>query len=132
MLSTSAFNALLKTVEEPPALRGIHLRHHGNPQGAGHHPLAVASSSPSGCSPRDEIRDRLVEVATELNLETDDEALIWIAKEADGSLRDAYTTFDQVASFAGERRISIDAIRDTIGALSMEELNRVGTLIGQR
>ena len=129
MLSTSAFNALLKTVEEPPpyvvfifATTEIH---------------KVPATIRSRCQQftfrlfsTDEIRDRLVEVATELNLETDDEALIWIAKEADGSLRDAYTTFDQVASFAGERRISIDAIRDTIGALSMAELNRVGTLIG--
>ena len=129
MLSTSAFNALLKTVEEPPpyvvfifATTEIH---------------KVPATIRSRCQQftfrlfsTDEIRDRLVEVAAELNLEADDEALIWVAKEADGSLRDAYTTFDQIASFAGERRIGIDAIRDTIGALSMEELNRVGTLIG--
>ena len=129
MLSTSAFNALLKTVEEPPpyvvfifATTEIH---------------KVPATIRSRCQQftfrlfsTDEIRDRLVEVASELNLEADDEALIWVAKEADGSLRDAYTTFDQIASFVGERRISIDAIRDTIGALSMDELNRVGTLIG--
>ena len=129
MLSTSAFNALLKTVEEPPpyvvfifATTEIH---------------KVPATIRSRCQQftfrlfsTDEIRDRLLEVAAELNLETDEEALIWVAKEADGSLRDAYTTFDQIASFAGGRRISIDAIRDTIGALSMDELNRVGTLIG--
>ncbi len=129
MLSTSAFNALLKTVEEPPpyvvfifATTEIH---------------KVPATIRSRCQQftfrlfsTDEIRDRLAEVAAELNLEADDEALIWVAKEADGSLRDAYTTFDQIASFAGGRRISIDAIRDTIGALSMDELNRVGTLIG--
>ena len=129
MLSTSAFNALLKTVEEPPpyvvfifATTEIH---------------KVPATIRSRCQQftfrlfsTDEIRDRLAEVAAELHLEADDEALIWVAKEADGSLRDAYTTFDQIASFAGDRRISIDAIRDTIGALSMDELNRVGTLIG--
>ena len=129
MLSTSAFNALLKTVEEPPpyvvfifATTEIH---------------KVPATIRSRCQQftfrlfsTDEIRDRLAEVATELHLEADEEALIWVAKEADGSLRDAYTTFDQIASFAGDRRISIDAIRDTIGALSMDELNQVGTLIG--
>ena len=130
MLSTSAFNALLKTVEEPPpyvvfifATTEIH---------------KVPATIRSRCqqftfrlfSP-DEICERLAEVVAEQGLQADDEALIWIAKEADGSLRDAYTTFDQVASFAGDRRISIDAIRDTIGALSMDELNRVGTLIGR-
>ena len=129
MLSTSAFNALLKTVEEPPpyvvfifATTEIH---------------KVPATIRSRCQQftfrlfsTDEICERLAEVVAEQGLQADEEALIWIAKEADGSLRDAYTTFDQVASFAGDRRISIDAIRDTIGALSMDELNRVGTLIG--
>ena len=129
MLSTSAFNALLKTVEEPPpyvvfifATTEIH---------------KVPATIRSRCQQftfrlfsTDEICDRLAEVAVELGLETDDEALIWIAKEADGSLRDAYTTFDQIASFTGGSRITMDAIRDTIGALSMDELNRVGILIG--
>ena len=129
MLSTSAFNALLKTVEEPPpyvvfifATTEIH---------------KVPATIRSRCQQftfrlfsTDEICDRLAEVAAELGLETDAEALIWIAKEADGSLRDAYTTFDQIASFTGGRRITMDAIRDTIGALSMDELNRVGNLIG--
>ena len=129
MLSTSAFNALLKTVEEPPpyvvfifATTEIH---------------KVPATIRSRCQQftfrlfsTDEICDRLAEVAAEQGLETDAEALIWIAKEADGSLRDAYTTFDQIASFTGGRRITMDAIRDTIGALSMDELNRVGILIG--
>ena len=129
MLSTSAFNALLKTVEEPPpyvvfifATTEIH---------------KVPATIRSRCQQftfrlfsTDEIRDRLAEVVAEQGLQADEEALIWIAKEADGSLRDAYTTFDQIASFAGDRRIGIDAIRDTIGALSMDELNQVGTLIG--
>ncbi len=129
MLSTSAFNALLKTIEEPPpyvvfifATTEIH---------------KVPATIRSRCQQftfrlfsTDEIRDRLAEVAAETGLEADDEALIWIAKESDGSLRDAYTTFDQIVSFAGARRIGIDAIRDTIGALSMDELNRVGALIG--
>jgi DNA polymerase-3 subunit gamma/tau len=129
MLSTSAFNALLKTVEEPPpyvvfifATTEIH---------------KVPATIRSRCQQftfrlfsTDEIRDRLAEVVAEQGLQADEEALIWIAKEADGSLRDAYTTFDQIASFAGDQRIGIDAIRDTIGALSMDELNQVGTLIG--
>ena len=129
MLSTSAFNALLKTVEEPPpyvvfifATTEIH---------------KVPATIRSRCQQftfrlftTDEICRRLVEVAGELGLTADEEALIWIAKEADGSLRDAYTTFDQIASFVGDERISIDAIRDTIGTLSLDELNQIGELIG--
>ena len=129
MLSNSAFNALLKTIEEPPpyvvfifATTEIH---------------KVPATIRSRCQQFtfrlfsiDEICRRLAEVARELDLAADDEALIWIAKEAEGSLRDAYTTFDQIASFTGAGRISVDAIRDTVGALSLDELNQVGELIG--
>ena len=129
MLSNSAFNALLKTIEEPPpyvvfifATTEIH---------------KVPATIRSRCQQftfrlfsTDEIRGRLAEVARELELEADEEALIWIAKEAEGSLRDAYTTFDQIASFTGDGRISVSAIRDTVGALSLDELNQVGELIG--
>ena len=129
MLSNSAFNALLKTIEEPPpyvvfifATTEIH---------------KVPATIRSRCQQftfrlfsTDEIRARLAEVAQEQGVESDEEALIWIAKEAEGSLRDAYTTFDQIASFTGDGRISLDAIRDTVGALSLDELNQVGELIG--
>ena len=129
MLSNSAFNALLKTIEEPPpyvvfifATTEIH---------------KVPATIRSRCQQftfrlfsTDEICRRLAEVARELQLEADEEALIWIAKEAEGSLRDAYTTFDQIASFTGAGRISVDAIRDTVGAVSLDELNQVGDLIG--
>ena len=129
MLSNSAFNALLKTIEEPPpyvvfifATTEIH---------------KVPATIRSRCQQftfrlfaTDEICRRLAAVARELQLEADEEALIWIAKEAEGSLRDAYTTFDQIVSFTGAGRISVDAIRDTVGALSLDELNQVGELIG--
>ena len=129
MLSNSAFNALLKTIEEPPpyvvfifATTEIH---------------KVPATIRSRCQQftfrlfsTDEIRGRLADVAQEQGIEADAEALIWIAKEAEGSLRDAYTTFDQIASFTGDGRISVDAIRDTVGALSLDELNQVGELIG--
>ena len=128
MLSNSAFNALLKTIEEPPpyvvfifATTEIH---------------KVPATIRSRCQQftfrlfsTDEIHARLAAVAAEMEVETEEEALIWIAKEAGGSLRDAYTTFDQMVSFTGNR-ISVDAIRDTIGALSLDELNQVGALIG--
>lgn len=129
MLSNSAFNALLKTIEEPPpyvvfifATTEIH---------------KVPATIRSRCQQftfrlfsTDEICRRLAEVARELRLEVEEEALIWIAKEAEGSLRDAYTTFDQIASFTGTGRLSVSAIRDTVGAVSLDELNQVGELIG--
>ena len=47
MLSTNAFNALLKTLEEPPAACEVHLRHHRNPQGPGHGPVALPALRPA-------------------------------------------------------------------------------------
>ncbi|HRZ90777.1 MAG TPA: DNA polymerase III subunit gamma/tau, partial [Spirochaetia bacterium] len=90
MLSNSAFNALLKTIEEPPpyivfifATTELH---------------KVPATIKSRCQqfnfrliPLDVIRERLREAATELAVDADEEALLWIAKEATGSLRDAYT-----------------------------------------
>ena len=46
MLSKAAFNGLLKTLEEPPRAREVHLRHHRGPQGAGHRPFALPALRP--------------------------------------------------------------------------------------
>ncbi len=124
MLSNSAFNALLKTIEEPPpyivfifATTEIH---------------KVPATIRSRCQqfnfrliPLQTIRARLREVCAELELESDEEALFWIAKEARGSLRDAYTLFDQVVAFS-DGRITFEKIRDTLGVGSIEQMNALG------
>ena len=121
MLSNSAFNALLKTIEEPPpyivfifATTEIH---------------KVPATIRSRCQqfnfrliPLETIRGKLREVCTELELEAEEEALFWIAKEARGSLRDAYTLFDQVAAFSNGR-ITFEKIRTTLGVGSIEQMN---------
>jgi DNA polymerase-3 subunit gamma/tau len=57
-----------------------------------------------------------------MNIEAEDEALFWIAKESTGSLRDAYTLFDQVASFS-DGHISSRIIRDKLGLVGLDKLN---------
>jgi DNA polymerase III subunit gamma/tau len=69
-----------------------------------------------------EIKEKLREAARELGVDAEERALIWIAKEATGSMRDAYTLLDQVASFA-EGAITLDRIREKLGVLGIEELN---------
>ena len=124
MLSNSAFNALLKTIEEPPpyivfifATTEIH---------------KVPATIRSRCQqfnfrliPLETIRKTLRAVCTEMEITAEEEALFWIAKEARGSLRDAYTLFDQVVAFS-DGRITIDKIRETLGVGSIEQLNRLG------
>ena len=124
MLSNSAFNALLKTIEEPPpyivfifATTELH---------------KVPATIKSRCQqfnfrliPLDTIRERLVSAAKDLGISAEPDALLWIAREATGSLRDAYTLFDQVASFS-DGKITAEGIRDKLGLVGTE---RLGALI---
>ncbi len=118
MLSNSAFNALLKTIEEPPpyiififATTEVH---------------KVPATIRSRCqqfrfrlfSP-ELIRDKLVEAAGEMAREFENDALFWIAREAGGSMRDAYTLFDQVLSFS-EEKITLSGIREKMGLVGLE------------
>jgi DNA polymerase-3 subunit gamma/tau len=69
-----------------------------------------------------EIRGKLREAASELGVKAEDKALTWIAKEATGSLRDAYTLLDQVVSFSGGS-VTLEVIREKLGVLGIDELN---------
>ena len=121
MLSNSAFNALLKTIEEPPpyivfifATTEIH---------------KVPATIRSRCqqfvfrlvSP-EVITDLLKNLCNETQIEAEEEALFWIAKEATGSLRDAFTLFDQVVSFS-EGNITLAKIREKLGLVGLDQLN---------
>ena len=121
MLSNSAFNALLKTIEEPPpyiififATTELH---------------KVPATIKSRCQqfnfrliPIETIQGILKTVCGEMNIEAEDEALFWIARESTGSLRDAFTLFDQVASFSGGH-IRAALIREKLGLVGLEQLN---------
>jgi DNA polymerase-3 subunit gamma/tau len=127
MLSNSAFNALLKTIEEPPpyivfifATTEVH---------------KVPATIRSRCQQYNfrlistgEIKEKLREASKELSVEAEERALIWIAKEATGSLRDAYTLLDQVVSFS-EGAITFERIREKLGVLGIDELNEFARLL---
>ncbi|HEY7462327.1 MAG TPA: DNA polymerase III subunit gamma/tau, partial [Gemmatimonadota bacterium] len=100
MLSTGAFNALLKTLEEPPP-RSLFIFATTNPEKI---PFTVVSR----CQRYDlrrlsaaEILERLRKIAGAEQLKISDTSLFAIAREADGSLRDAQTLLDQVISYGG-------------------------------
>jgi DNA polymerase-3 subunit gamma/tau len=121
MLSNSAFNALLKTIEEPPpyivfifATTEVHKLPATIRSRCQQYNFRMISTG--------EIKEKLREAAGELGVQAEDRALIWIAKEATGSLRDAYTLLDQVVSFAGGA-LTLDRIREKLGVLGIDELN---------
>ncbi|MDR0877194.1 MAG: DNA polymerase III subunit gamma/tau [Treponema sp.] len=121
MLSPSAFNALLKTIEEPPPyivfIFATTERH------------KVPATIKSRCQqfafrliPIEMIRDILKKVCAENGIQAEDDALFWIARESTGSLRDAFTLFDQVAAFSGGH-IRSQLIREKLGLVGLEKLN---------
>ncbi len=127
MLSNSAFNALLKTIEEPPpyivfifATTEIH---------------KVPPTIRSRCQqfnfrliPLETIFTKLQEASTDLGIQAEEAALLWIAKEATGSLRDAYTIFDQVISFA-EGNLTLKKIQDKLGLTGFDRVNTLVELL---
>ena len=123
MLSTSAFNALLKTIEEPPPYCIFIF--------ATTELQKVPATIKSRCQqfnfrlvPAERVKQLLAEAAAEIGINADDEALYWIARESTGSVRDAYTLFDQVAAFSGDH-ITYDKIRDKLGLVGVDRLNAV-------
>lgn len=121
MLSTSAFNALLKTIEEPPEYVVFIF--------ATTELQKVPATIKSRCQQFnfrlvaiEKIKEQLAEAAAEIGIQADDEALYWIARESTGSMRDAYTLFDQVAAFS-ENHITYEKIRDKLGLVGTERLN---------
>lgn len=129
MLSNSAFNALLKTIEEPPgyivfvfATTEIH---------------KVPATIRSRCQQFhfqlisiETIRGILEHTAMENQFSIEDEALFWIAREAAGSMRDAYTLFDQVVSFAvpvegSVPTVTMEMVRDKMGLVGIGAVNEL-------
>lgn len=102
MLSTAAFNAFLKTLEEPPKHAIFIL--------ATTEKYKIIPTILSRCQIFDfkritvsDMRDYLKHIAQEQNIEAEDEALQIIAQKADGAMRDALSTFDRVVSFSGDK-----------------------------
>jgi len=100
MLSRSAFNALLKTLEEPPE--------HVIFIFATTEPHKVPDTIQSRCQrydfrriPRPRLQERLREMARAEGLTISDAAIGWLVKAADGSMRDAQSLLDQIISYCG-------------------------------
>jgi DNA polymerase-3 subunit gamma/tau len=127
MLTKEAFNALLKTLEEPPsqvlfifATTEVHKV-----------PLTILSRCQRFEFRRntiEEITSRLKFIAKEETISINDDALFLIAKKADGSMRDAQSIFDQVVSFGGEQ-IDVQQIMQIFNIVDQELYFNVTDLI---
>lgn len=127
MLTKEAFNALLKTLEEPPPSIKFFF--------ATTEPHKVLPTILSRCQrfnlrrlPQSAIIEKLRMIAADLNREIEPEVFALVASRAEGGLRDAESLFDQLLSFH-EGKITSKNAEDALGALSFDvffELDRAG------
>lgn len=123
MLSTHSFNALLKTLEEPPE-HVTFLLATTDPQKL---PVTVLSRCLQFNLKRltpPLIAARMAFIAKEEGLESDDQALSMIARAADGSMRDALSIMDQAIAYGGGR-LEGDAVAGMLGALDRNAVARI-------
>jgi DNA polymerase-3 subunit gamma/tau len=113
MLSTNAFNALLKTLEEPPA--------HAKFIFATTEPHKIPVTILSRCQrfdfrkiPLVRVAERLREISDAEKLQVSDRSLALVARHGEGSMRDALSTLDQVIAFCGEE-IADDDVQTLLG-----------------
>jgi len=123
MLSTAAFNALLKTLEEPPP--------HVKFVFATTDVQKVLPTIISRCQrfdlkpiPADLIVQRLKQIGSEEKIKATDAALACIARMADGGMRDAQSIFDQMISFCGNEIGEADVL-DVYGLVAAEKISEL-------
>ena len=130
MLSGPAFNALLKTLEEPPAYVIFIL--------ATTEPHKIPVTILSRCQRYDfkrisieTIVDRLKELMEKENVSVDEKALNYIAKVADGSMRDALSLLDQCIAFYADQELTYENVLEVLGAVDQEVFSRLTRCIIQ-
>jgi len=130
MLSTAAFNALLKTLEEPPSHVIFIL--------CTTHPHKVPETIHSRCQRFDfhrigidDIADRLRFIAESEGYRVDRGAFTLIARHAEGGMRDAIGTLEQLASFTGGE-VTVDDVEGLLGEVDSQQLFEVSGLVARR
>ncbi|HIT89415.1 MAG TPA: DNA polymerase III subunit gamma/tau [Candidatus Merdenecus merdavium] len=119
MLSIGAFNALLKTLEEPPAYVIFVLA----TTEAHKIPITILSRCQRYDFKRisiETISDRLMELMEEEKVEVEERGIKYIAKKADGSMRDALSLLDQCIAFYLGETLTYEHVLEVLGAVEVE------------
>jgi DNA polymerase-3 subunit gamma/tau len=120
-LSGAAFNALLKTIEEPPP-RVVFIMATTEIQKVPDTILSRCQIFEFRTIPLSKITAELKRIVDEIGVKASDSALATIARAGEGSMRDAESALDQVISFAGDA-ITDDDVSNALGLVSFETLN---------
>lgn len=124
MLSIGAFNALLKTLEEPPAYVIFILATTESHK----IPITILSRCQRYDFRRisiDTIAARLQELMETEKVEVEDKAIRYVAKAADGSMRDALSLLDQCIAFYLGQKLTYDNVLEVLGAVDTEIFSRL-------
>jgi len=124
MLSIGAFNALLKTLEEPPEYVIFILA----TTEAHKIPITILSRCQRYDFKRitiDTIAARLTELMDKEQIEVEDKAVRYIAKAADGSMRDALSLLDQCIAFYIGQKLTYDHVLEVLGAVDTDVFSRL-------
>ena len=127
MLSTNAFNAFLKTLEEPPShcifILATTEKH------------KIIPTILSRCQIFDfkristnDVKNYLKIIANEQGIDADEDALNIIAQKSDGAMRDALSTFDRVVSFCG-KKLTLKAVSENLNVLDFDVFFKCTELI---
>jgi DNA polymerase-3 subunit gamma/tau len=131
MLSGSSFNALLKSIEEPPP-HVVFMMATTEPQKIPETVLSRAQVHEFRTISSKTVAERLRFIANEEKIEIPEEALLLLARAGEGSMRDSLGAFDQVRAFAGDRMtvedvvtvlglVGRDLVFDTLEAVAAED-----------
>jgi DNA polymerase-3 subunit gamma/tau len=130
MLTTEAFNALLKMLEEPPSHVVFVL--------ATTEPHKVLPTILSRCQRFDfrrilapDVAERLKQVASAESISIDDAAVALVAKHAHGSLRDALGVLEQISSFSG-KHVKVDDVTSLLGTIDIDSLFEIVDVIFEK
>ena len=124
MLSTGAFNALLKTLEEPPSYVIFILA----TTEAHKIPITILSRCQRYDFHRisiDTIADRLTELLHAEGVEAEEKAVRYVAKAGDGSMRDALSLLDQCIAFYLGQTLTYDKVLEVLGAVDTEVFSKL-------
>ena len=128
MISNAAFNAFLKTLEEPPSYAIFIL--------ATTEKNKVIPTILSRCQIYDfnrieiiDIKDKLKEILSQEKIDFEDEALHIIARKADGAMRDALSTLDLIRTFSKDSKITLEIVTKNLNILDNEYFFNISNLL---
>ncbi len=128
MLSTGAFNALLKTLEEPPSYVVFILATTESHK----IPITILSRCQKYDFKRirlETIADRLMELCDKEGITTEEKAMRYVAKAADGSMRDALSLLERCVSYYYEQELTYDRILEILGTVDVETFGKALRMI---